>query len=306
MRKAFVSTLMEIARKDSRVVLLTADLGFAFLEPFARELPHQFINMGVAEQNMIGVANGLAKEGYLPFAYSITTFAVLRTFEFIRNGPAAHNFPVRVVGVGSGVDYAQDGLTHHALEDLGLMRLLPTFDIITPCDGAQASAALTETYDRPHPIYYRLSKNDAVSVPEQKGRFTFGEIDLLKPGKDCIIFTTGTVGADALAAAKKLQQLGVNAAVASFSTMQPFPRKQLQYLLSGYSYAFCYETHHTTGGLGSAIAEAMVTTDSNCQLFSHGLEYTPLSPLGSATYIHAQHKLDVESMVKEVMSVCSA
>src|SRR4051812_22287055 len=119
MRAAFLRTLTELAARDERIVLLTGDLGFAAIEPFKDTFPERFFNVGVAEQNMIGIATGLAEAGFLPFAYSIATFAVLRPFEFIRNGPIMHDLPVRIVGVGGGFEYGHAGPTHHALEDVG-------------------------------------------------------------------------------------------------------------------------------------------------------------------------------------------
>ncbi len=128
MRATFVRTLMELAEEDERIVLLTGDLGFTVVEPFAERFPGRFFNVGVAEQNMLGVATGLAEAGYVPFAYSIATFATLRSYEFVRNGPVLHRLPVRVVGVGGGLEYGMNGLTHYALEDIALMRAQPGKD----------------------------------------------------------------------------------------------------------------------------------------------------------------------------------
>src|SRR5688500_14281558 len=142
MRNAFLEELLDLADEDPSVVLLTGDLGFMVLEPFAERFPDRFYNVGVAEQNMVGVATGLAEAGYRPFVYSIATFATLRPYEFIRNGPALHNLPVRVVGVGGGFDYAHNGVTHHALEDLAVMRTQPRMTVIAPADAGQARCAL--------------------------------------------------------------------------------------------------------------------------------------------------------------------
>ena len=137
MRTAFVRTLVELAERDERVVLLTGDLGFMALEPFAERFPDRFFNVGVAEQNMVGVATGLAEAGFIPFVYSIATFASLRPYEFIRNGPVLHQLPVRIVGVGGGFEYGHNGVTHHALEDVGVMRVQPGMTVVAPADPAQ-------------------------------------------------------------------------------------------------------------------------------------------------------------------------
>ena len=138
MRAAFVEALVEIAEGDERVVLMTGDLGFMALEPFSERYPRRFFNVGVAEQNMIGLATGLAESGFIPFVYSIATFASLRGYEFFRNGPIAHGLPVRLVGVGGGFDYGSAGTTHHGLEDVGVMRLQPGLRVVAPADSRQA------------------------------------------------------------------------------------------------------------------------------------------------------------------------
>src|SRR3954468_13141161 len=142
MRRAFAETLADLANDDSRLVLLSADLGFMALEPFIDRFPGRFFNVGVAEQNMMGIATGLAEAGFIPFVYSIVTFAVLRPFEFIRNGPILHQLPVRIVGIGGGVEYGAAGVTHHGLEDIGVMRTQPDVTIIAPADAQQTSTAI--------------------------------------------------------------------------------------------------------------------------------------------------------------------
>src|SRR3954469_24923245 len=138
MRKAFVASLCELAARDERVMLLTADLGWSVLEPFAERFPNRFLNVGVAEQNMLGVATGLARQGRVPFVYSIATFASMRGYEQFRNGAVLHRLPVRVVGIGGGFAYGHAGPTHHALEDLAIARAQPGVTVLAPADQAQA------------------------------------------------------------------------------------------------------------------------------------------------------------------------
>src|SRR5919199_236251 len=154
MRLEFVKTLVEMAAEDARILLLTGDLGYLVLEPFRERFPERFFNVGVAEQNMVGLATGLAEAGFLPFTYSIATFASLRPYEFIRNGPILHQLPVRIVGVGGGFEYGHAGPTHHGLEDVGIMRVQPGITLISPADHEQARAAMLSTWDVPGPVYY--------------------------------------------------------------------------------------------------------------------------------------------------------
>lgn len=300
MRKAFIATLAEIAASDERVMLLTADLGFMVLEPFRNQFPDRLINVGVMEQNMIALATGLALQGYIPFAYSIATFATMRSYEFIRNGPAAHNLPVRIVGIGTGVDYSFDGLSHYALEDISLMRTLPNVAIISPADSKQTQTALRETWNNPGPIYYRLSKNDLLNVPVLRGTYSYKDMQLLKSGKDGILFATGSVTSDVLEAAKILGMRGIDCAVALISTIQPFDTKQLAFLLSGYSYAFSYEPSSPIGGIGSIVAETIAEYNLGVKLIRNGLIHAPSATLGSQAFMHQRNFLDTQSIVDTV------
>jgi transketolase len=142
MRQAFVQTLTGLAGHDSRILLLTGDLGYLALEPFADKFPSRFFNVGVAEQNMVGLATGLAEAGFIPFVYSIVPFAVLRPYEFIRNGPIQHQLPVRIVGVGGGLAYGPNGLSHYGLEDVAVMRVQPGLTVIAPADAPQTRTAV--------------------------------------------------------------------------------------------------------------------------------------------------------------------
>src|SRR4026209_673999 len=174
MRKAFIQSLIKLANADERVLLLTGDLGYLVIEEFMERFPKQFFNVGAAEQNMLGLATGLAEAGFIPYVYSITPFAALRPFEFIRNGPVYHNLPVRIVGIGQGVEYGLNGLSHYALEDIGVLRTQPALTIIVPADDAQAQNAIELTHNMPGPIYFRLSKDNTES-PELEGKFEIGQ-----------------------------------------------------------------------------------------------------------------------------------
>ncbi len=165
MRKEFLEELVALAEADERVMLLTGDLGFMVLEDFQKRFPERFVNCGVAEQNMVGVATGLAEAGFVPFVYSIATFSTLRPYEFIRNGPALHNLPVRIVGVGGGFDYGHNGITHFALEDYAVMRTQPAIATVVPADAAQARAALRATAELPGPVYFRVEQARRRAVP---------------------------------------------------------------------------------------------------------------------------------------------
>lgn len=209
MRAAFIDSLLELAERDDSIVLLTGDLGYTVLEPFADRHPDRFFNVGVAEQNMIGMATGLTSFGFKPFAYSIATFASMRAYEFIRNGAVLHEVPVRVVGVGDGFDYGPNGATHFPLEDVGLMRVQPGLAVIAPADPAQARSAVQALAELAGPVYLKLGKG-ARAIPELGGRFELGRAELIGDGDDVAILAYGGMVAEAVEAAALLEADGIH------------------------------------------------------------------------------------------------
>ncbi len=299
MRHAFVQTLVDIAARDERVFLLTGDLGFSVLEPFASRFPERFVNVGVAEQNMVGMATGLAEAGYLPFVYSIATFAALRPYEVLRNGAAWHGLPVRVVGVGGGFAYGAAGHTHHALEDVALMRTLPGMQVLVPADSAQASAALNATWEADGPIYYRLGKVEGELVPGLDARFGHG-VEQLAPGGDLLILTLGGVALAAGRARERLQSFGVEAATAVVSRVHPAPRAALRALLAEAPLALTVEEHVEAGGLGSLVAEVIAEGGLGCRLVRAAVTALPDGRIGSRDHLRAVHGLDADGLVGRV------
>lgn len=301
MRGTFINTLTELAERDPRILLLTGDLGYMALEPFAHKFPTRFFNVGVAEQNMVGLATGLAEAGFIPFVYSIATFATLRPYEFIRNGPIVHRLPVRIVGVGGGLDYSHQGLSHHGLEDVGVLHIQPGITIIAPADYAQARAALLATWDMPGPVYYRLSKDDKTLVPGLDGRFELEKIQLVRQGADLIILALGNIAAEAVAAAAILAERGVSCAVAVVATISPAPADDLSELLARFPLALTLEAHYITGGLGSLVAEAIAEHGLRCRLARCGVRALPQGISGSQDYLYHRHGLSAQSIAQTAL-----
>jgi len=254
MRKAIVDTLSTLAATDDRIVLLTGDLGFMALEPFAERHPRRFFNVGVAEQNMIGLATGLADAGFIPFVYSIVTFATLRPYEFIRNGPILHHLPVRILGIGGGFEYGTAGPTHYGLEDVAVMRTQPGMAVMAPADHEQARSVLLSTWDRPGPVYYRLGKNDTWVVPGLDGAFDVGRAQIIRNGRDIVIIAMGPIAGEALDAAARLDQSGVSCAVVVVASISPAPVADLLALLERFRFALTAEARYVDGGLGSLVS----------------------------------------------------
>lgn len=302
MRKAFIQSLIKIANADERVMLLTADLGYLVIEEFVENFPHRFVNVGVAEQNMVGIATGLAEAGFIPYIYSITPFAALRPFEFIRNGPIYHNLPVRIVGVGQGVEYGINGLSHYALEDIGVLRTQPNLTIIAPADNAQTRNAVERTHDLPGPIYFRLSK-DNVDIPELEGKFEIGQIQQVGHGTDLLMISTGAITQEAIQAARILAENGLNATILVIASISPAPEKQLIDMLSKFRCVFTLEAHYTTGGIGSLIAELAAENNLALKLTRFGFTSILNDTVGSAASIYALHGLSSEKVAGRIQEI---
>lgn len=301
MRGSFVATLTELAARDRRILLLTGDLGFMALEPFAEGYPDRFFNVGVAEQNMVGLATGLAEAGYLPFVYSIVTFASLRPYEFIRNGPILHQFPVRIVGVGGGFEYGTAGPSHHGLEDVGVMRIQPGITVIAPADAHQTRTALLATYDLPGPIYYRLGKDDKAVVPGLEGRFTLGTAQTIGDGRDLLLITMGSIATEAVAAAEELARQGVACTVMVLASIHPPPLEDLAAALARFPVALTVEAHYVNGGIGSLVAEVVAEGGYPCRVVRCGVHTTANGISGSQNYLYRAHALSREALVETAL-----
>jgi transketolase len=298
-RNDFVDELATLAEADERVMLLTGDLGFMVLEDFQKRFPERFVNCGVAEQNMVGVATGLAEAGFVPFVYSIATFSALRPYEFIRNGPALHNLPVRIVGVGGGFDYGHNGITHFALEDYAVMRTQPSITTVAPADAAQARNAVQATAELPGPVYFRISKRgDALAGLD--GRFELGRLAVVREGADAAILAIGSIAHEAVAAAELLAERGIEATVAVVPSFNPSPSEEIAELLEGMPVALTVEAHYRDGGLGSLVAEAIAERGLGCRLLRAGVSRMPGGEAGSQHYLEDRHELSAPHLAEQL------
>ncbi len=299
MRNEFVNELVKLAEADERVMLLTGDLGFMVLEEFEQRFPDRFINCGVGEQNMLGVATGLAEAGFVPFAYSIATFATLRPYEFIRNGPALHELPVRIVGVGGGFDYGHNGVTHFALEDYAVMRTQPRVTTVAPADAPQARAALHATAELPGPVYYRVSKRGD-EVPGLDGHFELGRLSVVREGGDVAIFAIGSIAHEATAAADLLAERGIKATVALVPSFNPSPIEEIAALLEEMPAALTVEAAYRDGGLGSLVAETIAERGIACRLLRAGVTRMPGGETGSQRFLEDRHGLTAPHLAEQL------
>jgi transketolase len=285
MRNAFAGWLCRAAEEDERVRLLTGDLGFTVFDEFAERFPDRFLNVGVAEQNMVGVATGLAESGFIPFVYSIATFASMRPYEFIRNGPLLHELPVRVVGVGAGFDYGANGITHYALEDVAIMRTQPGMTVVAPADREQTTAALNAVWDSAGPLYLRLGKGGE-AVPGLDGGFELGRSTTIRPGQDLALIALGSIAAEAIQASEALAERGISASVTVVSSLTAEPDEEIVRVLSEVPLALTVEAAYVKGGLGSTVAELIAERGLPCRLRRCGVETMPLGRSGSQAFLN--------------------
>lgn len=267
------------------------------LEPFAEDFPDRFFNVGVAEQNMIGLATGLAQSGFLPFCYSIATFASLRAYEFTRNGPLHHRLPVRIVGVGGGFEYGTAGPSHHGLEDAGVMRIQPGMTVVAPADHLQARSALLETWNLPGPIYYRLGKDDKTTIPGLDGRFRLGRTEVVREGSDALIVAMGAVAAEAAAGAELLTARGIATGMHVIASIAPPPVDDLLQALASVPLVVTVEAHYLSGGIGSLVAEVIAEHSLSCRLVRLAVRSQGGAVTGSQDYLHESHGLTTAAIV---------
>jgi transketolase len=296
MRKTIIETLIELAAKDPRVILLTADLGYTVLEPFIEKFPERYMNVGVAEQNAVGIATGLAKAGFFPFVYSIVTFASLRPYEFIRNGPVRHDLPVRIIAVGEGFDYGPAGHTHYGIEDIGLMRLQNGLTVVVPSDCQQAQAALLKTWDLSGPVYYRVSKNHIDDQIGLNGEFELGQVKEIIRGNDLVFVSVGSITQEVLKASQNLNKQGISASVVVVSNFHPDCEKALIPILKRFPAVVTVEAHSSIGGLGSFIAEIIAGHSIPSRLFRCGISKRIDGFLGSKEFMNHKYGLSADCL----------
>lgn len=304
MRTAFIKSLFEMAQHDERVMLVVGDLGFGVVTDFMEQLPRQFVNAGVAEQNMTGLAAGLALSGKIVFTYSIANFPVLRCLEQIRNDICYHNANVRVVAVGGGMAYGALGISHHATEDLAIMRALPNLLVVAPGDPTETRLAVQSLIEHEGPAYLRLGRAGEFDVHTSPPEFQLGRALTLREGRDITLISTGGQLYDTVKAADELAAQGVEARVLSMHTLKPLDVEAVVAAARETSAIFTIEEHSVLGGLGGAVAEVLMEADVRPQYFKRiGLNSTFSSEVGEQDYLRARYQLDKNGILNCVRTV---
>jgi transketolase len=295
--------LSELAPQHPELLLLTGDLGFGVLNDYMARFPRQFLNVGVAEQNMSGLAAGLAIEGHTVFTYSIGNFPTLRCLEQIRNDICYHGANVKIVCIGGGMSYGPVGMSHHATEDLAILRSLPGMQVFSPCDLWEAAELTRYLLSYRGPAYLRLDKSAAPITARTGEIFRPGAIRVVREGSDVTLAATGGILGEVLLAADELAQYGVLSRVLSVHTIKPLDIETLACAASETGGIISVEEHAVDGGLGGAIAEALMEAGAFPGFFVRmGLRNTFSSVVGSQKYLRKIYSLDAASITRTVLA----
>ena len=289
MRKSFINTLIDLARKDKDIVLITPDMGFSVLEPFFNEFPERAINCGIAEQNAVSIASGLALMGKKPYVYTIIPFLVERAFEQVKLDVAYMNTNVKLVGIGAGFTYGAAGATHHAIEDISLMRTLPNMTVCCPGDNNEAEQIIRKTVNNNKPMYIRIGRHNRGIF--DNNTIEIGKASIIEKGEDIAIISTSNMLPDAYDYCQKLKSEGRKPYLISMHTIKPLDKECLLSLINKGVEIHTLEEHSIIGGLGSAVAEVIAESGNGIKFKRIGIPDEFSHYIGSQKYIKKQFGL---------------
>lgn len=301
MRDTFVRTLIELAKEDKNIELVTGDLGFGVLKPYWEAVPEQFTNAGIAEQNMTTLAAGMALTGKTVFTYSIGNFPTLRCLEQIRNDCAYHNANVKVVCVGGGFVYGSLGMSHHATEDIAILRALPDVVVLAPGDLVEAEEATKAMAKYNGTCYLRLGRGGEKKIHEKIENFEIGKAIKVKDGKGVAIFSTGAIFEEIEGAVELLKQNGIDPAVYTFPTVKPLDTTVINRTAKDFDLIVTVEEQNIVGGFGSAVAEVLAENPQKAKLLRIGLNDTYSTIVGSQKYLRSQFGIDSIGIADKIL-----
>lgn len=304
MRDTFVKTLVELAKDNKNIELVTGDLGFGVLKPFWEQCPDQFTNAGIAEQNMTSMAAGMALEGKTVFTYSIGNFPTLRCLEQIRNDCAYHNANVKVVCIGGGFVYGSLGMSHQATEDLAILRALPDVVVMAPADLVEAEECTKALAKYEGTAYLRLGRGGEKRIHERIENFQIGKAIKVHDGERVAIFSTGAIFEEVTAAYDELVEKGFKPAVYTFPTVKPIDKEVIEVISRKFDLLITVEEHNIEGGFGSAVAEVMAEmSDKKAVLLRIGLNDEYSVRVGNQKYLRQQYGMDSKAIVDRITNI---
>tara|TARA_B100002052_G_scaffold287832_1_gene303214 strand:- start:2195 stop:3127 length:933 start_codon:yes stop_codon:yes gene_type:complete len=301
MRDHFIKTLTEEVKRNKNIILITGDLGFGVLDHFAKKYPKQFFNAGIAEQNMTGIAAGLGIEGKTVFTYSIGNFNTLRCLEQIRNDACYHNANVNIVSIGGGFSYGALGYSHHATEDIAIMRAIPNLRVFCPCDFWEVQEITKKVIELGGVNYIRIDKSSYLNKKNKNENFKAGKGRVLSEGNDLTIITCGGIANVAIEAKKELLKFNINCKVISMHTIKPIDKKIIIDSVKKTGCIVTLEEHILIGGLGGAVSEVLMQENLYPKRFKMlGLKPKFSTIVGSQNYLRQYNKIDKDSIVREI------
>lgn len=304
MRNAFADEVTQLAQADSRVVLLSGDIGNRLFDRLRAARPEQFLNCGIAEQNMMGMAAGMGLSGLRPIVYTITPFTTIRCLEQIKIDVGYHNSPVIIVGTGSGLSYASLGPTHHSLEDFAIFRAIPNLQVLAPWDAKSLRACLRMAIESSSPTYIRIGKKGETDLSGDQVVPAIGNGLCLQPGNQVCILATGTVSSEAALAVKTLAEQGVSAQLVLMHTIKPFSESAILSLLNRFDALVTVEEHSKVGGFGESVLSLIARggLQKRVEVLGSSDQFMPV--VGSQEYARQYFKIDATSIVRAALRVC--
>ena len=308
MRDSFVRNLMAFAQADPNVILVTGDMGFGVLQPYKDRFPAQYVNVGIAEQAMTGFATGLALEGNIVFTYSIANFPTLRCLEQIRNDAAYHDANVKIVSVGGGFAYGALGMSHHATEDIAILRALPDVAVFTPGDPYETDACMQALYRYPGTCYLRLGRGgDPLIHAAAISDYQPGKALRLREGSDCYLFSAGGILGEANTAAQMLNDAGISCGLASFPMVKPIDSELIKEIALSVPAIFTVEEHNIVGGFGTAVSEVIAELPGDRACVQRiGLADCYSSVVGTQHFLREYYGMSSKKIVQRVIKHLAA
>ena len=302
MRNIFIKKIIERARINKNLYLLTGDLGYNSFEPFINEFPDRFINVGVAENNMVGISAGLALSKKDVCVYSIIPFLVFRSLEQIRNNICHNNLNVKLIGGGGGFSYGEQGISHNTTEDLGIMRCLPQIKVLTPGTKLETELVIDKMFETKGPFFIRLGKVPEKEFHKNNIKYELGDGLIVKNGNDLTLICCGNIIENVMIVASKLDDMNISTKVISYPCIKPINEKFLVESINLHSKIVVIEEHSTIGGLGSAINDILINHKfNNFKIKKIALSDTSHKQIGNQKYLRDINNLGIETMKKSIL-----
>ena len=301
MRDSFIKVLSEEAEKNENIVLLTGDLGFSLFEKFQEKFPDRFYNMGIAEQNMVGVAAGLALQGKKVFVYSIIPFVTYRCLEQIRNDLCYQELGVVIVGVGSGLSYGASGFSHHAIDDIGCLRSVPNLTILSPSDPVEVGELVKQSIDYPHPVYLRLGKAKEPVFTKDSSKIKIGKINPIRLGSKLAILVHGNIIDEVHSSLDILKKQEVNPSLISVHTIKPLGEEEIRGVLKDHSHIIIVEKHSYIGGLGDSVFNLNKNNENSNKFLHICLDDSFVHEVGGSKHLRSHTQMDSKSIARRIL-----